>query len=70
MQLMLAPVSGRACSVASFSSWLFFTFISKFTMGVGQSDIAVFAAGLDIKHLVFIDCLTIFAAFTLKYNFF
>ena len=39
-------------------------------MGVGQPDIAAFAAGLDLEHFVFLDCFTMFAVFTLKYSFF
>ena len=39
-------------------------------MGVEQPNIAAFVAGLDIEHLVFVDCLTMFAGFKLKYNFF
>ena len=39
-------------------------------MGLGQPDIAAFAAGLDIECLVFVDCLTMFAVFTLKYSLF
>ena len=70
MQSTLAPVSGRAHSVANLSSLFFFIFSFKFTMGVGQPDIAVFTAGFNIEHFVFVDCLTMFAAFTLKYSFF
>ena len=62
---MLAPVSGRARSVASSLKSFFFIFTLKFTKGVGQPDIAAFAAGLDIEHFVFL-CM----AFTLKYSFF
>ena len=70
MQSTEAPVSGKAQRVARFPPWLFFTFIFKFTMGIGMPDIAAFAAGLDIEHFVLVDCLTKFAAFTLKDRFF
>ena len=39
-------------------------------MGVGMPNIAGFAAGLDIENFVLVDYLTMFAAFTLKNNFF
>ena len=70
MQSTEAPMSGKAWRVARFSPWLFFTFIFKFNMGIGMPDIAAFAAGLDIKHFVLVDCLTMFSVFTLKYSFF
>ena len=66
-----APVSGRALSVARYSSWFFFALTLRLTMGVGQPVTpAEFTAGFDIKHFAFVVCLTIFAALTEKDIFF
>ena len=71
MQSTEAPVSGKALRVASFSSWFFFIFIFKLTIGVGQPAIAAeFAAGLDMEHFAFVVCLTMFSALTVKDIFF
>ena len=62
-------MSGKAGSVVGSLSLPFLTFIFKFTIEVGQLDIAAFAADLDIEQLVLGDCFTMSAAFTLKYSF-
>ena len=71
MQSTEVPVSGEALSVARYSSWFFFAFTLRLTIGVGQAATpAEHAAGLDIEHFALVFCLTMFAALTEKDIFF
>ena len=71
MQSTEVPLSGKALSVARYSSWFFFAFTFRLTIGVGQAvTSAEHAAGLDIEHFALMFCLTMFAALTEKDIFF